>query len=53
MKKTYINPNMKVIAINYSQQILAESNVAIGQDTVNSFGSLQGREFDFDDEEEY
>ena len=50
MKKTYINPTIEVIKIA-TQQMLALSieTTSTRQDP----GSAAGREFDFDEEDEY
>ena len=50
MKKTYINPQIEVIKI-VTQQMLALSIET--NSTRKDPGSAAGREFDFDDEEEY
>ena len=50
MKKTYINPQIEVIKI-VTQQMLALSIET--SSTRQDPSSAAGREFDFDDEEEY
>ena len=51
MKKTYSNPQIEVIKI-VTQQMLALSSVETSS-TRQDPGSAAGREFDFDDEDEY
>ena len=53
MKKTYINPNLVVVKIA-THQMLASSPDA-GLDTSRSVDAdrIEGREFDFDDDDEY
>ncbi len=47
MKKTYINPNMRIVEMK-TQQMLALS----GQPKdANAVSSAMGRDFDFEDEE--
>ena len=47
MKKTYKNPTMKVVKIQ-TRQMLAASYMTISNEETTT---LDGREFDFDDEE--
>ena len=52
MKKTYINPTMKVVKIHI-RQMLASSPVAqLNPNAILGAGDSDGRYFDFDDEEE-
>lgn len=53
MKKIYINPTIEVVNINISQHIMTGSEtIDVHTDkTVDDFGVLQSRDFDFDDEE--
>ena len=53
MKKTYINPNMKVVKIQMHQHLLDASNPQVGFDRnadAISAGSVEGRYFDFDED---
>ena len=56
MKKTYINPSMEVVKLQMHQQMLAGSPIqssdpadVTGDGNYNSLG----REYDFDDDDEY
>ena len=52
MKKTYKNPTMKVVKIQARQQMMAGSlGISIGTNNYNGTDDIQGRDFDFDDEE--
>lgn len=53
MKKTYINPTMKVVMIRTRQQMLTTSNPTLGS-SYQSGETVLGRDFDFDfdDDEE-
>ena len=56
MKKTYINPSMEVVKLQMHQQMLAGSNPDVTYDSSEESiapGSVEGRYYDFDDEEEY
>ena len=56
MKKTYINPTMEVVKIQINQMLAASPGVENGDGLGNSYNSgdvTYGRDFDFDDEEEY
>ena len=48
MKKTYINPQLEVIKINVSNQLLAGSTLGLGD--AGSASDAEGREF-FDDDD--
>ena len=50
MKKTYINPNIEVVAIK-TVSMLAYSMQVNGSKEVTNTNDLLGRDFDFDDEE--
>ena len=52
MKKTYINPNMVIVKIA-TQQMLASSDPNSGAkfDPTQSSNTMEGRAFDFDDDE--
>ena len=49
MKKTYINPNISVYVLKVNHQLLAGSQVGVGDP--GSANSAEGRAFDFFDEE--
>ncbi len=51
MKKQYIQPALEVVKLKYSTQLMAES-LGVGSGTLSADEAL-GREYDFDDEEEY
>lgn len=51
MKKTYINPTMKVVMIRTRRQMLTTSNPTLGS-SYQSGETVLGRDFDFDDDEE-
>lgn len=54
MKKIYINPEMKVVKILATKQMLAASGPAVSGSTYNPNEDgefIGGRGFDFDDEE--
>lgn len=52
MKKTYINPNMKVVKMQIHQHLLDVSGFNNQLNTTGGSGSSAlGREFDFEDEE--
>lgn len=53
MKKTYKNPELKVVALKTSIQLLTQSNVAVGQEYGGTtiLSREQGDSF-WDDEEE-
>ncbi len=57
MKKTYINPALEVVVLKFNNSLLAGSpGVENGDGLGNSYNSgdvTYGRDFDFDDEEEY
>lgn len=57
MKKAYINPKMEVIKITTMQMLASSPDGAInGLDPNASHvdaGDIDGRDFDFDDEDEY
>ena len=56
MKKTYINPTMEVVKIQINQMLAASPGVETGDGLGNGYNSSDvtyGRDFDFDDEEEY
>ena len=55
MKKTYINPTIEVVKLQMHQQMLTGSNPEVTYDSSESIdpGSVEGRYFDFDDEDEY
>ena len=51
MKKTYINPTMKVVKIQTRQKMmLGSQNAIISGSQTNEYAL--GRDFDFDDDEE-
>ncbi len=52
MKKTYINPTMKVVKLKTRQQMLTVSspNAGLTSGSVDA-GSIEGRDYDFEDEE--
>ena len=54
MKKTYMNPELKVVRLKARQQMLAGSLQMINEDASSSAGYYNslGRDFDFDDDEE-
>jgi len=55
MKKTYINPEMLVVKIHATQQLLAESTtVTLSDETLDdvTFGARED-DFTLDEEEEY
>ena len=53
MKKTYINPTMKVVKIHTRQMIATSSpSAGLNLDGTVGAGDIEGRYFDFDDEEE-
>ena len=51
MKKTYINPTMEVVKLQMHQQMLAGSDPQLTGTYTG--GEVLGRDFEFDDEEEY
>ena len=52
MKKTYKNPTMMVVKIQARQQIMTGSTtISISETNYNGTDEIQGRGFDFDDEE--
>ena len=57
MKKTYINPTIEVVKLQMHQQMLTGSNPEVTYDSSEEStiapGSVEGRYYDFDDEEEY
>ena len=57
MKKTYINPTLEVVVLKYNNSLLAGSpGVENGDDLGKEYSSSDvtyGRDFDFDDEDEY
>ena len=57
MKKTYINPNMEVVKIQMHQHLLDASiplsNTPASKDGDGNYDKALGRDFDFDDEDEY
>jgi len=56
MKKTYINPTMEVVKIQINQMLAASPGVETGDGLGNGYNSSDvtyGRDFDFDEEEEY
>ena len=54
MKKTYINPTIEVVKLQ-TMQMLATSDGTpqTSNDAVRSGDPVFGRDFDFDDDEEY
>ena len=50
MKKTYINPVMKIVKIHARQQMLSNSTT-LGLGAAGSADNAEGRYFDFDDED--
>ena len=50
MKKTYMNPTMKVVKIQ-TRMILANSLTGVGFNKDAETGTMDSRVFDFDDEE--
>ncbi len=54
MKKLYINPKFEIIKIQMNQHLLDGSiNVTLDKDNTQENESALGRDFDFDDEDEY
>ena len=57
MKKTYINPTLEVVVLKFNNSLLAGSPGTKTGDTLgdnfNDQDVTYGRDFDFDDEEEY
>ena len=57
MKKTYINPTIEVVKLQMHQQMLTGSNPDVTYDSSEGSsiapGSVEGRYYDFDDEDEY
>ena len=56
MKKTYINPTMEVVKIQMTQMLAASQldiDTANTQGVVEKSSDILGREYDFDDEDEY
>jgi len=54
MKKTYINPTMKVVKIHIRQMLASSPGVTLNRDGSVDAASVEGRyfDFDFDDDEE-
>ena len=54
MKKTYMNPTLKVVVLKAKAQMLAGSQAMGSNGDYTSGGgiTLGGRDFDFEDEEE-
>ena len=55
MKKTYINPTIEVVKLQMHQQMLTGSNPDVIYDSSEESiapGSVQGRYYDFDDDED-
>ena len=50
MKKTYINPDVKVVKIN-AHRLLAGSDMGMNGNYDSGTITIGGRDFDFDDEE--
>lgn len=50
MKKTYMNPTLKVVVLKAKAQMLAGSDMTMRGDYDNTI-TIGGRDFDFDDEE--
>ena len=50
MKKTYMNPTLKVVVLKAKAQMLANSNMGVMGD-YDSGITIAGRDFDFEDEE--
>ena len=48
MKKTYINPELEVIKINASNQLLAGSTLSLGSGDKDPASEADGRWFDND-----
>ena len=55
MKKTYIIPTIEVVKLQMHQQMLTGSDPQATFDSTGGVapGSVEGREYDFDDEDEY
>ncbi len=51
MKKTYINPTMEVVKLQMHQQMLTGSDPKLNGEYEG--GTVLGRDFDFEDEDEY
>lgn len=52
MKKTYINPTMKVVKIHTRQMLASSPNAVLNPNAEVGAGDIEGRYFDFDDDEE-
>jgi len=51
MKKTYIEPSAEVVLIAVQQMLAASPAAAIDATKTVDAASVEGRDFDFDDEE--
>ena len=51
MKKTYINPSIDVYELKVSHQLLAGSELGLGE--AGSADAAESRSFDFDDDEDW
>lgn len=52
MKKTYMNPTLEVVVLKINNSLLAGS-LPKGTDEITDEADVLGRDFDFDDEDEY
>ena len=52
MKKTYINPTMKVVKIHTRQMLASSPGAGLNLNETVGARDIEGRYFDFDDEEE-
>ena len=50
MKKTYIYPEIEIVNIKMTQNLLTASSLSFG-DSVDSAAGAEARDFDFDDED--
>ncbi len=53
MKKTYINPQMEVVKIATHQMLASSPDAGLDSSKSVNAGLIEGREFDFDDDDEY
>ena len=51
MKKTYMNPTLKVVVLRAKAQMLAGSDMGVNGNYDSGTITIAGRDFDFDDEE--
>ena len=53
MKKTYINPNLVVVKIATHQMLASSPDAGLNTSKSVNANLIEGREFDFDDDDEY